>query len=183
MLSSDQNRIARPGFFLFPKGPCTPMPPLIRRLLRAAFYLASALVFALSLMPAAALPSATIGDKAEHLIAYALLGLLGGVISERGVLRTILALAAFGIAIELLQTFSPGRSAGVLDALVDIAGVCLGCGAAAALRHMTSMFGDRAAGREAGRRAPIAGSDAEANSASPRQAPAHRASEPHSLSN
>lgn len=157
------------------------MPPLIRRLLRAAFYLASALIFALSLMPAAALPPATIGDKAEHLIAYALLGLLGGVSSERGVLRTILALAAFGIAIELLQTFSPGRSPDVLDALADIVGACLGCGAAAALRPMTSMFGDRFAGRGAGRLASVAGSDAEANLCGSAASAPHRAREPHSL--
>ncbi|WP_119304108.1 VanZ family protein [Dongia deserti] len=112
------------------------MSPLIRRLLRAAFYLASVLVGALSLTPSTTLPPVSIGDKAEHVIAYALLGLLGGISSERSVVRTAFGLAAFGIAIELLQAFSPGRSPDVFDVLADIVGACIGCGGAIALRRM-----------------------------------------------
>ena len=43
-------------------------------------------------------------------LAERLLGLLGAASSARGVMRVILGLAAFGLLIELLQTFSPGRS-------------------------------------------------------------------------
>lgn len=123
------------------------MPPLIGRLPRVAFYLASALVGALSLAPAAAVPSGPINDKMEHIIAYAILGLLGGLSSERSVLRTMLCLAAFGIAIELLQTFSPGRLPDVFDALADLIGACVGCGAAAALRIMTPSSKSAASGK------------------------------------
>lgn len=121
------------------------MPTLIRRLLRIAFYLAGALVGILSLAPAATLPPSSIGDKAEHALAYALLGLLGAATSERGVLRMILGLVASGIAIEGLQAFSPGRSPDALDVLADIVGAALGCGAAVALRLM--ILRDRIADR------------------------------------
>lgn len=125
------------------------MSSLIRRLLRSAFYLASALVGVLSLAPAATLPTTSIGDKAEHVLAYALLGFLGGASSRRRVLRTILGLSAFGIAIEMLQAFSPGRSPDAFDVLADLAGVALGCGAAIALRSMASMARGRMDGAAA----------------------------------
>ena len=85
-------------------------------MLRIAFYAAGALVAALSLVPSTTLPPTSIGDKVEHVIAYAVLGLLGAASSERGVLRVILGLAVFGLAIELLQAFSPGRAPDPLDA-------------------------------------------------------------------
>lgn len=112
------------------------MKPLIRHLGRIAFYLASALIGALSLAPSAALPPTTIGDKAEHVIAYAALAVLGGATAERGILRTILGLAAFGITLEFLQALSPGRSPDALDALADIIGACLGGGAVMAVRRV-----------------------------------------------
>jgi VanZ family protein len=141
--------------------------PLIRRLLRAAFYLASGLVAALSLAPSAALPPVSIGDKAEHLIAYAALGMLGTASAGRGVLRTILGLAFFGIAIELLQGFSPGRSPDVLDAVADVVGACLGCGAAVALRYMTWKLIDKLAGGTTRCRACVAGDHAPPASGTP----------------
>ena len=107
----------------------------IHRLLRATFYVASVLVFALSLMPSAALPPTTIGDKAEHIIAYALLALLGGASTERGIVHMIIGLTAFGTVIELLQAFSPGRSPDVLDALADFVGASIGVAAAMILRR------------------------------------------------
>ena len=111
------------------------MPPLTRRLLRGAFYLASAAVGVLSLAPAAALPAAPISDKVEHAVAYALLALLGCTTSRRGVLRTMIGVSVFGTAIEMLQGFSPGRSPDVLDALANIAGAALACSVVAMLRR------------------------------------------------
>jgi VanZ family protein len=122
------------------------MTVLVRRLVRLAFYGASALVGALSLAPAAALPPVSINDKVEHVIAYAALGLLGGASSERGILRTILGLAAFGVLLECLQAFSPGRLPDPVDALADIIGACIGAGAAAALRHVIPIAIDKNAG-------------------------------------
>ncbi len=121
----------------------------VRQLLRLAFYLAGALVGALSLAPSAALPSVSIGDKAEHIIAYAVLGLLGGASSDHGIARTALGLSAFGIVIELLQAFSPGRSPDPIDALADIVGACLGCGLALVLPRLVAIATERAARRRA----------------------------------
>lgn len=136
------------------------MLPLIRQLLRATYYLSSALIGVLSLVPVAALPTVSMSDKAEHVIAYAFLGLTGGASSERGISRTFLGLAGFGLALELLQTFSPGRSPDALDVVADIIGAVLGCGAAIALRTMTPMLVDRSADRKTSCRASNAGGDA-----------------------
>lgn len=121
----------------------------IRRLVRAAFYLASVLVGAFSLAPSATLPPVSMGDKAEHIIAYAVLGLLGCASSCHRVARTVLGLSAFGAAIELLQAFSPGRSPEVLDALADIIGACFGCGLALVLRRLAPVAIQRAGRRRA----------------------------------
>ena len=143
------------------------MAGLVRPLLRVAFYLASALVGVLSLAPSAALPQMSISDKAEHVIAYAMLGLLGGVSARRGVLGTILGLASFGLALELLQAFSPGRAPDAIDALADIVGACIGGGAALALRRAMPIAIDKVAGGATPCRPCIAGGD---------EAPASRAS-------
>jgi VanZ family protein len=97
---------------------------------RIGFYLACLLVGGLSLAPSAALPEISIGDKVEHALAYAALGLLGVATAQRAPSFTILGLVLFGIAIELLQTFSPGRSPEIGDVLADSIGVCLGAAAA-----------------------------------------------------
>src|SRR5512147_826873 len=113
------------------------------RLQRATFYLACAGVGVLTLALGAAIPVMSIGDKMEHVIAYVVLGLLGAATSQRGSLRVILGLAAFGIALEFLQTFSPGRSPDAIDALANIVGACIGAGAAIMLRRMTLIAIDK----------------------------------------
>jgi VanZ family protein len=138
-----------------------------RRTLRIAFYGAGALVAALSLAPSAALPPTSIGDKVEHVIAYAVLGLLGAASSDRSVVRMILGLAAFGIAIEMLQAFSPGRSPDPLDVVADVAGASLGCGAVILLRRMTSLLIDKDAAGATPCGTRVAGGDAEPISGSP----------------
>lgn len=124
-------------------------------MLRISFYGASALVATLSLLPSTTLPPTAIGDKVEHVIAYAVLGLLGTASSGRGATRVILGLAAFGLLIELLQTFSPE----LLDLAADIAGAGLGCAAAIVLRRMTSLLIDNNAAGAQPCRARDAGSD------------------------
>jgi|SRR6185369_3075193 len=143
------------------------MPLPIRQLLRIAFYLASALVGVLSLAPSVALPPVSIGDKVEHVIAYTTLGLLGGVSYERSVVRTILGLAAFGLLIECLQAFSPGRSPNAVDALADIIGACVGAGAAVALRYVTPIAIDKNAGGATRCRARAVGGEGSPTSPTP----------------
>lgn len=135
--------------------------------MRIAFYVASALVAALSLAPSAALPPTAISDKAEHVIAYAVLGLLRVASSERRFVRTIIELSVFGIAIEMLQAFSPGRSPDPLDALADFVGVILGCGAAMLLGRMTSLLFDKSADSATPCRARDAGGDVQPASDTP----------------
>jgi VanZ family protein len=143
----------------------------VRRLLRIAFYATAALVAVLSLVPSGALPPTSIGDKVEHVIAYAVLGLLGAASSERGVMRVILGLAVFGVAIEMLQTFSPGRAPDPLDVVADIAGAGLGCGLAILLRRMTSLLIDKSAGGATPCHARVAGGDVDPTSGTPAAAP------------
>jgi len=143
------------------------MSRVSHRFLRAAYYGACAIIAVLSLAPSAALPPVSIGDKAEHAIAYALLGLIGGVSARGGVLRTILALAAFGIALELLQTFSPGRAPDAIDALADIVGACIGAAAALAVRRTMPIAIDKFAGGATRCRPCIAGGDGAPTSGAP----------------
>jgi VanZ family protein len=115
-----------------------------RRLARLAFYAVAAAVATLSLMPGTALPPASIGDKAGHVVAYAGLGVLGAATARGagGALLTLLGLATLGATLELLQTFSPGRSPELADALVNIAGACLGGGAVVLLRRQARLAPD-----------------------------------------
>ncbi|HKP22618.1 MAG TPA: VanZ family protein [Dongiaceae bacterium] len=158
-------------FFPFRKAPWRTRSARLRRLLRIAFYAASALVAGLSLVPSATLPPTSIGDKMEHAIAYAVLGLLGAASSARGVTRTILGLAAFGLIIEALQTFSPGRSPDLLDAATDVIGAGLGCAAAIVLRRMTWLLIDKGTAGATPCRARVAGGDIQATCGSSAAAP------------
>ena len=144
-------------FFPFPKASWHSPRARFLRLLRIAFYGTGALIAALSLAPSATLPPTSIGDKVEHVIAYAVLGLLGAASPVHCVVRVILGVAAFGIAIEMLQSFSPGRSPDPLDAMADIVGASLGCGAAIVLRRMTSLLIDKNAAGATPCRARVAG--------------------------
>jgi VanZ family protein len=104
---------------------------------RIGFYVGAAFVGALSLIPSRALPPTEISDKAEHLLAYAALGLIGGATARNGnrAALSVLGIIAFGIAIEILQLFTPGRYAEVGDALADAVGAVIGGGVAIALRR------------------------------------------------
>lgn len=68
-----------------------------------------------------------LNDKMEHMIAFFLLSFLlnraSSTIAHRT--RNVLALLAFGIAIECIQYFIPNRSMSAYDVLADIAGIVL----------------------------------------------------------
>lgn len=104
---------------------------------RIGFYAAAAVVGALSLAPGGALPTTHIGDKVEHLLAYAALGLLGVATARNGnrAACSILGIIAFGAVIEILQMFSPGRYAEFGDILADAAGASIGGAIAITLRR------------------------------------------------
>jgi VanZ family protein len=104
---------------------------------RTGFYAAAIFVGALSLLPGGALQPTQIGDKVEHFLTYALLGLLGVTTarSRNRAAYSILGLVAFGAAIEILQMFSPGRYAEIGDALANAAGALIGGAIAIAWRR------------------------------------------------
>ena len=140
-------------FFPFTKARCQPPKRRARWLLRSAFYGSCIVIAALSLAPSSALPPTSFSDKLEHVIAYAVLGFLGAVSDPRGhsvavAWRTVLGLALFGIAIEALQSLSPGRSPDGFDAVADVIGAAAGGGAAFVLSRLTRLFVDKGAGHE-----------------------------------
>jgi VanZ family protein len=140
-----------------------------RRVLKAIFCVACALVGVLSVLPSAALPPVSIGDKVEHVVAYAMLALLGCALFERRQATVILGLAAYGAALEWLQIFSPGRSPEIADGVADLIGACVGGCAAIAFRRAMRVVVDKVAGDATECRACPVDGDA-ARSSSPQQA-------------
>src|SRR5215510_7978703 len=87
---------------------------------RAAFIAGVIAVVTLSLLPARHALS-LFNDKLEHLVAYAALGLVGGLAfpSRRATLWMIALLPVLAIALELGQEFVPGRSTEIADAVAS----------------------------------------------------------------
>lgn len=92
-------------------------------IVRTAFIAGVMGVVVLSLLPARDAPS-LFNDKLEHLIAYAILGLVGGLAfpTWRATLWMIALLPLLAGALELGQEFAPGRSTEIADAVVSGAG-------------------------------------------------------------
>jgi VanZ family protein len=94
--------------------------------LKIAFVIGVIGVVVLSLLPAREAPS-LFNDKLEHLIAYASLGLFGGLAfpTWRATLWMILLLPLLAVAMELGQEFVPGRSTDIADAVFSGTGAWL----------------------------------------------------------
>ena len=91
----------------------------------AAFWAAFVAVGVLSLLPPA-LPLPTTGwDKANHVLAFATLALLGAACWPAHRVRVLLALAAYGGAIEVAQSLTGIRFAEWVDWAADVAGLAL----------------------------------------------------------
>jgi VanZ family protein len=109
-----------------------------RRTLASAFKLAfvgaTLMVAVLSLLPGNDLPAVGISDKFEHIIAYAVLALLGGLAIPGATVLLAVGLSALGVAMEICQMVVPGRSAEIGDAVADAIGVCLSLVPLAVLR-------------------------------------------------
>jgi VanZ family protein len=78
-----------------------------------------------SLLPGRDMPS-LMNDKAEHFIAYAMLGTVGSFLARarQAKLALVLFLFVLAVALELAQHFSPGRSTEFNDALAGWMGAC-----------------------------------------------------------
>jgi len=94
-------------------------------------------ILLLALAPLGGPPLFSGVDKVEHFVGF--LGLTVwflGVVDERSAPTVALLLASYGVLIEVLQSFTPYRSADLFDVLSDVAGI--GAGwllASAGLRH------------------------------------------------
>lgn len=102
---------------------------VLRRFVLAAWLLSTAVIAYLSLLPGVELPvSFWNADKVYHCLAYAWLGALplwAFARSDRG--RAVAyAMVVFGGLIEWGQSFVPGRTASVGDAVANAVGVFLG---------------------------------------------------------
>jgi len=114
---------------------------LLGRIARILFLLATLVVWVLSLLPAPDLPNAGISDKLEHVIAYFVLATLGSLAfrGRRNAFLLFVLLCVMGVAIELLQNFSPGRSPELADAVADGIGAAAGVVTGAAFAFVLSL--------------------------------------------
>jgi VanZ family protein len=80
-------------------------------------------VVVLSLLPAQDAPS-LFNDKLEHLLAYAALGLIGGLAfdNRRATLWLMALLPLLAVVLEVGQEIAPGRSPELADGVVSAAG-------------------------------------------------------------
>lgn len=93
---------------------------------RWAFALCLVVVLALALMPPR-LPMPTTGwDKTNHVLAFAVLAVLGRLSYPGRTAAVLLGLLAYGGAIEVLQALTPYRTADFRDLLADGVGLLLG---------------------------------------------------------
>jgi VanZ family protein len=100
------------------------------------FGLACAVVAFLSLIPQEELPPTGLSDRVHHLVAYALLALIGAW-AYRARTGLAVVLVIYGVAIELLQgAMGFGRHADVIDALANTLGVILGLALALVARRL-----------------------------------------------
>jgi VanZ family protein len=89
----------------------------------------------LSLSPVLPTAASLVSDKIEHFAAYALLSLLA-ILGWRHVVpawHLALAAAVFGLLMEFLQAFAPGRSPEWLDLLANSTGAVIGLASAWAI--------------------------------------------------
>ena len=85
-------------------------------------------VLVLALMPTNVPIPSTGWDKANHLLAFSVMALLGMRAFPGRKTAVFAGLLAYGILIEVLQSFTPSRSADWHDVVADAAGLALGWG-------------------------------------------------------
>lgn len=93
---------------------------------RFAFFFTAIVILVLALMPISAPLPSTGWDKTNHLLAFGVLAWLGRGAWPPRLHIVIPALVGYGVVIEVLQSFTPNRSAEVSDVVADAVGVILG---------------------------------------------------------
>ena len=112
------------------------MSRAVGRAYAVAFVGTYIVVLVASLLPTSALPKVDLSDKVEHVIAYAVLAVLGGKAFPGRPWLLAAALAANGVGVEFLQhAMALGRQGDVLDALANTLGIAAGLGAVGLMRR------------------------------------------------
>lgn len=112
---------------------------LKRGLTRLAFWMVLGGVLFLSLLPNTALPPVDLGwDKANHVAAFAVLGLLGWWSFPQARGRLLVMLLLYGLAIEGLQALTADRQAEWLDVVADTVGLVMALAVAGLMRLTAS---------------------------------------------
>lgn len=99
------------------------------RLIQLLFWFSAIAIFVLSVLPGDRLPSmsASVWDKAQHGLAFALLTLLALLgWPGRPAVPTLMGLLAFGVAIEVAQAILGWRHGDVADVVADAVGLAIG---------------------------------------------------------
>ncbi len=91
-----------------------------------AFVVCALAVLVLALMSAPPPVITTGWDKSNHLLAFAVMTWLGCKAFPQRVMPLLLSLLAYGAVIEILQSYTPNRSAEWVDLLADCFGIVLG---------------------------------------------------------
>ncbi|MDB5731142.1 MAG: hypothetical protein JWQ03_1037 [Variovorax sp.] len=99
------------------------MPKLM---IRGAFWACALAVLVLALMPPTPHMPTTGWDKSNHLLAFSTLAVLGLWSWPGRTVAVLVALLAYGGLIEILQSFTPDRSAEWADLLADGLGLLVG---------------------------------------------------------
>jgi VanZ family protein len=92
---------------------------------RALFCLSVLAVLILSLIPPVPHMPTTGWDKSNHLLAFAVMAMLGRRAYPGRTVRVLLGLLAYGVLIEILQSLTPDRMAEWADLLADSLGLAL----------------------------------------------------------
>jgi len=103
---------------------------------RLALFGCAAAVLVLALMPLARAMPSTGWDKADHLLAFAVLALLGMKAFPKNQTACMGGVLAFGALIELLQAAGTYRFAEWRDIVADAAGIAIGV----AMTRLPSLF-------------------------------------------
>ena len=106
---------------------------------RLAFGICLLAVLVLALMPTDVPIPSTGWDKSNHLLAFSVMALLGRRACPGRTMAVLAGLLAYGALIEVLQSFTPSRSADWHDLVADAVGLALGWGGgrlAQALRRL-----------------------------------------------
>ncbi len=96
---------------------------------KLAFGLCVLAVLVLALVPNDVPIPSTGWDKSNHLLAFSVMALLGMRAFPGRTIAVVAGLLAYGVLIEVLQSFTPSRSADWHDVVADTVGLVLGWGA------------------------------------------------------